>query len=365
MKFMFNQDASCFVCATDSGFIVYDVNPCRKRWEHSSKIPIDIAQLHYKSEWIVLTYTTPDGKGGSKSTLKIWDDRRATCVYALEFAHSITCIAQTHKCVAVGFKDKYCIYNLDNLELIEECPANADAPSMLSAAYHDGISTFAMPGALIGQVRIVRVRHAEILEQCTANAKTLIRKLQISKNTNSIKAHAHHVACIALSSDGDLMATASQHGTMIRIWRVSTREVASEFRRGSQPTAIRYLRWNNSSTHLLATSQRGTIHVFCAFSESENRKSMLHWASGVLPGYFGSTWSRYKIECVSEELKDCIACFVPTPETGKIVVCALTSAGKLWRFCIGDGADIKHEFVDLQEEIYNVRHCKNAITLCP
>lgn len=357
---MFNQDGSCFVCATPKGFIVYDVNPCRKRWEHSTKFPLDIAQLHYKSEWIVLTYRTEDDKG----ILKIWDDRRSTVIGALEFTRPIETIAQTCKCIAVGFRDTYYIYNLDNLELIEQCPSDPNGPCVLSSSYSDGVSTFAMPGGTMGYVRVVQVRHMEVLEQDIEKSKVFVRKLQISKNNNTIKAHDHYISCIAMSNNGDLMATASIHGTMIRIWKTTTREVSSEFRRGSQPTQIRYLRWNTTGTYLLATSQRGTIHVFCAISDSENVKSMLQWASGVLPGYFGSTWSRYKIDCISDELRDCIACFAPTPNRNEILVCALSASGKLWRFRINTtGGNVKpiHEFVDLVEDIHNVRHCKSII----
>lgn len=65
-----------------------------------------------------------------------------------------------------------------------------------------------------------------------------------------------------MNYDGSLLATASDKGTLIRIYRTDTGEFLHEVRRGSDKAEIYSICFNSSSKLLACSSDKGTIHIF-------------------------------------------------------------------------------------------------------
>lgn len=60
-----------------------------------------------------------------------------------------------------------------------------------------------------------------------------------------IAAHQNELGCIALNQQGTRIATASNQGTLIRVWDATTKVQLVELRRGSdQATVYWYCYWN-------------------------------------------------------------------------------------------------------------------------
>lgn len=79
---------------------------------------------------------------------------------------------------------------------------------------------------------------------------------------NVIEAHRSPLALIALNSDGTLLATASDKGTIIRIFSVPDGHKLYQFRRGSMPSRIYSMTFNTTSTLLCVSSATETVHIF-------------------------------------------------------------------------------------------------------
>ncbi|KAH9826483.1 SVP1-like protein 2 [Teratosphaeria destructans] len=77
-----------------------------------------------------------------------------------------------------------------------------------------------------------------------------------------LPAHKNTLACLALSDDSTLLATASEQGTLIRIWRTKTLEQIVEFRRGVDAARILGMAFSPGNRWLASTSDKGTIHIF-------------------------------------------------------------------------------------------------------
>ena len=77
-----------------------------------------------------------------------------------------------------------------------------------------------------------------------------------------IPAHNSPIACIAMNNDSSFVVTASDKGTLIRVWSCATGEKLYELRRGIDVATIICLHFNLSSSYLLCSSDKGTIHVF-------------------------------------------------------------------------------------------------------
>lgn len=77
-----------------------------------------------------------------------------------------------------------------------------------------------------------------------------------------IVAHRTSVSCFALSADGLLVASVSDHGTLIRIFDVSSGVEVGLCRRGHSAATVTSLGFNQGASRLLCHSTNGTVHVF-------------------------------------------------------------------------------------------------------
>jgi autophagy-related protein 18 len=82
------------------------------------------------------------------------------------------------------------------------------------------------------------------------------------KAVNVIEAHRSPLCCIALNSEGTMLATASETGTIIRVFSVPKGEKLFQFRRGTYPSTIYSMSFNLSSTLLCVSSTSDTVHIF-------------------------------------------------------------------------------------------------------
>lgn len=63
----------------------------------------------------------------------------------------------------------------------------------------------------------------------------------ISSAPQTITAHQGEIACLAINPQGTLVATASEKGTLIRVWDTLKRTQLVELRRGSDPATLYWL----------------------------------------------------------------------------------------------------------------------------
>ncbi|KAH8281917.1 hypothetical protein KR054_004111, partial [Drosophila jambulina] len=78
----------------------------------------------------------------------------------------------------------------------------------------------------------------------------------------TIKAHDTPLSALAFSPSGALLATASERGTVIRVFCVKNGQRVQEFRRGVSCVRIASLVFSASGDFLCASSNTETVHVF-------------------------------------------------------------------------------------------------------
>lgn len=84
-----------------------------------------------------------------------------------------------------------------------------------------------------------------------------------------IEAHQNPIRCLALSATGDLIATASERGTVIRVHKLAQDSPAREFRRGVAPCEITCMCFSEGGSMLCAGGTNGSVHIFSLSSPEE------------------------------------------------------------------------------------------------
>jgi WD40 repeat protein len=81
-------------------------------------------------------------------------------------------------------------------------------------------------------------------------------------STSNVDAHENNIAFISLNYDGSIMATASDKGTLIRLFLTNTCSFVQEFRRGKDKACIRDICFSNNNKLIACSSNKGTVHIW-------------------------------------------------------------------------------------------------------
>lgn len=79
---------------------------------------------------------------------------------------------------------------------------------------------------------------------------------------NVVEAHKSPLSHVALNNEGTLLATASDKGTIIRVFSVPGAQKLYQFRRGTYPSRIFSMSFNLVSSLLCISSATETVHIF-------------------------------------------------------------------------------------------------------
>eukprot|EP00049_Salpingoeca_infusionum_P019065 m.360013 g.360013 ORF g.360013 m.360013 type:complete len:761 (+) comp18854_c0_seq1:100-2382(+) len=333
-----NQDSTCLVACTRDGFGVFNLNPLelkqlrsvtsqrshqtdrRSRGSSSSSssksfsgaatsstqsarshasfatsssttsrrgILVAKACMLFRCNYLALV-----GGGGSQQFAQnkviIWNDSTATIVSELEFKSEVKTVQLRRDRLVVVCETQLMVYAFTaqprRLYQVDTC-SNPRGVCALSSAEKPALVAF--PGSQPG--------HLHLLDIATGNMTT---------PPTTIAAHEAPLAAITISNNGRLVATASERGTLVRVFDCNSGRKVREFRRGTEPAYINSIAFNSDNTFCAVSSNHGTVHVF---SLALNMQA----ASGFLPKYFTSPRSVAKLTMPGT---DCI-CLFPSRDT--------------------------------------------------
>ena len=172
--------------------------------------------------------------------------------------------------IVVVLETKIYVYNLQDLKIRDHITTCLNPRGLCSLSTDNERIVLACPDSKKGQVLV---------------------KIYSEEKTRVIPAHETSLASLALTADGSLMATASDKGTLVRIYNTDTQELLQELRRGIDRAEIYCLVFNPTSEWIACSSDKGTVHIYSVGTNSANPKSGLRFMKKVLPKYFDSQWS--------------------------------------------------------------------------
>jgi WD40 repeat protein len=194
----------------------------------------------------------------------------------LEFTEKVTGVRIRKEYILVTIVNKAYLYRFSDLELVYSFETVANPHGACAMSYGDA-TIVAVPGDVVGRVF---VRH--------------VNSPVAKSGVQSFQAHENAVAAMAISWDGDKLATVSERGTIVRVWDTKTLALIKELRRGIEPAVITSLSFNRDATQLLVLSSKGTLHVFSL--ADKNKRSSFVYFSNYLPQYFSSEWSEISFQ---------------------------------------------------------------------
>ena len=328
----FNQDGGCLAVGTASGFRICNVYPFQEtnrrnlgfqqqQQQQPSSLDGDgggaggsggggIARIEmlYRTNLMALTghHSTASHSQYPPNKVLIYDDHYQRNVGQITFRQKVLVTKLRRDRIVVVLRDRVYVYNFVDFSVLDKIHTG-DNPGGLIGLSLDNWGVGGGSGNGDGGERASDVlgvannnnnncgggaRNGLVLA-CPSTQRGQVRvELYGLRRTTFVDAHESALGALALSVDGSLLATASERGTVIRLYDTrgvtvgggrasantsssSTTSVSSsiplkEFRRGVERATISCLTFSLDSCWLGCASDHGTVHIFQAQTNSSN-----------------------------------------------------------------------------------------------
>jgi len=287
-----NQTHDCFVCGLQNGFKVFSCQPLQQKESQLFEDGgIGKAEMLFRCNFLAMV------GGGRKpkfptTKVMVWDDRKKAFVIELPFRSEVRGLRLRRDRIVVALDSKTVVFTFTKSpQQLHVFRTFSNHRGLCELCPDDGNALLVLPGLEKGQVQIVDL----------ANTK---------RPGPVIAAHSGALACFSLNRGGTQLATASEKGTLIRVFDTASGNQLHELRRGSGEADITCINFSPDSSHLCVSSNHPTIHIF-ALPEKDGSESK---GSSFLPA------SLFSAKAVSKFTVSCPSSVCTFSEDGKSVV---------------------------------------------
>ncbi|CDH49606.1 wd40 repeat-like protein [Lichtheimia corymbifera JMRC:FSU:9682] len=263
--FNFNQDYSCVSVGTTSGYQMYNCDPfgqCHSQGNAGTSI----AEMLFSTSLVALVGVGTCPEFNSRD-LHIINTKNNSSICELKFPEPVLAVKMNRRRMIVVLERQIFLYDIRNMKLLhsfETVPnpkgacALTSSPENCLIAYPAQPSVATSPLAPFGQ---------PVSPPPTPKHNDISGDVEIFDAVNMqlikiIPAHKSPISCLAMNADATLLATASEKGTVIRMFSLPDANKVFEFRRGSYPASIYSISFNLASTLLCVSSDTETVHIF-------------------------------------------------------------------------------------------------------
>jgi len=319
----FNQDTSCVVVGTSSGYHLYSINSTDTMdLVHKNDEPdVYIAERLFSSSLVAVVSTT------NPRTLRVCHFKKRTEICRYSYNDKIRAVRMNRSRLVVCLEESLYIHNIRDMKVIHIITCTPPNPTGLIALSSDtsNFCFLAYPGhSHTGQLQVF-------------DAETLSCRVVIP-------AHEGQLAALQFSRTNTRIATASLKGTVIRVFDTRDGSKLYELRRGIKRTAsIFSLSFSPCGTFLACSSNTETVHVF-KLDDKCNTSEDTYGSPGNEDGWYGyinsvvSASAGYLPTQVTDTLSQGRAfASVHLPRTGTRTICSLAVIRKSLRLVVCDG----------------------------
>ncbi|KAK4198956.1 WD40-repeat-containing domain protein [Triangularia verruculosa] len=237
LSITFNDDCSCFAVGLNTGFRIFSSETCTQTTAREFNAGIGLVQMMGKANYLGVV------GGGRKpkfaaNKLILWDEGKSKSALDISALTPVRGAQLSKERIVVVLQNSVRVYKFAKPPSFITAYETANNPLGLCRM---SPRIIAFPGRSVGHVQVVEIA---------------------TSNVSIIPAHSSAIRALQLSPDGELLATASETGTLIRVFSTRTCAKLAELRRGIDPAAIFSLAFNPPGTMLACTSDKSTLHVF-------------------------------------------------------------------------------------------------------
>jgi len=237
----FNQDCSSLAIGTRTGYKLLSLNSVDKLeliYESACRDVTIVERLFSSSLLALVSLSSP-------RRLRVCHFKKGTEICQYSYSNTILAVKLNRARLVVCLEEALYIHNIRDMKVLHTIRDTPPNPRGLCALSINSDNCFlAYPGSTTtGEVQLF-------------DAFNLQAKLMIP-------AHDSSLAAVAFNPSGSKLATASERGTVIRVFNVTDGTRLLEFRRGVKRCAHVYsLAFSQDSEFLALSSNTETIHIF-------------------------------------------------------------------------------------------------------
>jgi len=235
----FNQDNQCFSVGTNKGFRIYNTDKFSLKFERILDMEIAMVIMLYRTNIIALV-GSDNNINNKRNKLIIWDDNQRKPLSEFKFNQNIMNVKLRKDKIFVVCRDKIYVFNLSTFKNMDTLETGDNSHGIVGVSFVQEQTILAYPDKTKGHVRI---------------------KNYEKSSTFSIKAHENNISYISVSYDGNLIATASEQGTLIRIFETESGDKLQEVQREDKAD-IMHICFSSDYRFLAASNSKGTIHIW-------------------------------------------------------------------------------------------------------
>ena len=252
----FNQDYSCLAVGTSKGFRFYHTDPFSKIFS-SDDGNVSIIEMLFSTSLVALILTPrqleiQNTKVDQPSQCRqylpsselrlmrrpILPTQRASVICELTFPSAVLAVRLNRKRLAVVLECQIYLYDVSNMNLVQtiDTSPNPNAICALSPSSESCYLVYPRPNPR-EDVTPNKAAHRPPPSQfiLPKRGDVLVYDALNLKTVNVVEAHKSPLCAIALNHDGSMLATASETGTIIRVFSLPQGQKLFQFRRAQCP----------------------------------------------------------------------------------------------------------------------------------
>lgn len=266
----FNQDHSCVAVGTRDGYSITNCEPFGRVYTNHAG-PTSLVEMLFCTSLVALVATSDSDpkSNASPRRLQIVNTKRQSVICELLFPTAILGVKLNRRRLVVVLEQEIYIYDISNMKLLHTIETSPNPMAICALSPSSDNCFLAYPSPVASPTAFsssggstAAAGSNDTAATAAAAGDVLIFDLLSLSVTNVIQAHKTPISALALNSTGTLLATASDKGTVIRVFSVPAAAKLHQFRRGSYAARIYSLNFNAVSTLLAVSSDTETVHIF-------------------------------------------------------------------------------------------------------
>jgi WD40 repeat protein len=236
-----STDSSSFGVILSHSFQIYQVDPLKRKCLKDF-VNYKITHIAVHGDGTLIAFSVvPQARDQASEKVFVWNNQYGEAHCQLEFKTRVTSIALTSEYLLVVLVNSTLVYDIAERKIQYE---------VITAQNNHGAGDVIRPDQCI-------------LAICGLEPGTVsISEIMSDSRPVVFQAHQHPLSLIRFSPDGSIVATASEKGTLIRLFDGMTGAQLSCFRRGAMPSRVLSVCFSQTNSDLIAVSENGTVHLF-------------------------------------------------------------------------------------------------------